>query len=130
MSMLRLSCDQKNHVLLRVYRRLREIEPGLFGPGEPWRPGGAYELCEHIEHLIESALIWSQQREAQAREHVCSNCYHHTPCGYCSARAGCVFDRHAALIMDIVAKAVRELGLHCETDAAGSEVPTLWQGSQ
>src|SRR5437588_13040473 len=104
------SADQKNRVLLRVYRRLREADPSLFEPGEPWRPGGAYELCHHIEHVIGSALTWPQPHEARAKEHVCSNCYSRTPCGYCPARAGCVFDRHAELIMDVAAQAVRELG--------------------
>src|SRR6266705_227957 len=111
MTMASLSCDEKNHVLRQVYRRLRDIEPHLFQQGEPWRPAGAYALCDHIEDLIESALIASTQPEAQARQRVCSNCYHRTPCGYCPFRTGCVFDRHAALIMDIAVKAVRELGL-------------------
>jgi hypothetical protein len=119
MSMSRLSCDQKNHVLRRVYHRLREIEPGLFQAGEPWRPGGAYELCDHIERLIEGALIWAPQHQARAREHICSNCYHRTPCGYCPARAGCVFDRHAPLIMDVAAQAVRELGLRKRAEDGG-----------
>jgi hypothetical protein len=99
--------EQQNTILTSVYQTLRQRRPELFRRGEPWRPGGVWELRDHLGGLIEAARAAAGTPERRepclriVRRHVCRRCDHQTPCGYCPVRDrnDCVLEQEACVIL-------------------------------
>ena len=104
-----MTIEELNEAYLNVLRQLSIRRPDLFRAPRAWAPGGVVELRERIAGLLEIAArcdnnVTETRRDELLAEHVCANCPHQTPCGYCvhRGRGVCVVQQELGSILEVL----------------------------
>ena len=100
-----LTPEDLSRLLVNIFQDIRQRRPELFRGGEPWRPGGMYELPNLLPRIVGAARLpppHSPLQEGQRWTNlICPSCPHQTPCGYCAHRSRdrCALRGEAAQIL-------------------------------
>ena len=110
-----MSADQRKLVLQAVEAALRAAEPSLFDPAvSPDGPMWAVE--QHLDTLVAIVRRTTAARIepylAQILDDACTHCRHQQPSQFCPLRHEdeCALFSHTAVVVDAIAKALKEMG--------------------
>ena len=110
-----LTREDAARLLIALYRDMRSRRPQLFRGGEPWRPGGVYDLPDLLPRIAAAARLAHQDSPDGGNDShrwttlVCPSCQHQTPCGYCAHRGRdtCVLRGEAEGIIRLARREIR-----------------------
>jgi len=94
------------HILQRVHETIRLRDPSVLARGERWRPGGIFDLNEHMLRLSERVQR-ADRKHTMTPTRLCDGCFYLTPTGFCPHRGRCVLHTHSDAVLRAVSAAQR-----------------------